>query len=201
MPSLRRGAARCARGLSCARASFGSTRYARARTHTAETGQARIADARALTWRLLLFSLAVCLLQNHLVHIDRCLDCLFAPFTHAPPALRDHCTRTRPSGLGGLTLRHGDFIEDRFGVEQRAVLSSLHAAPEEELLEAFDFFGSYILEETAAVAANDDDDDDDEGGPPTVCELLDDRGRASHVAHIDGRGAKPRAWLSQLPRL
>lgn len=148
--------------------------------------------------------------SNHLLHIDRGLRCLYQPFLQAPPVLRAVCAE-RHGGLGAFTLRPGDFIEDRFGTEQRAVLTSMHAAPEEELLEAFDFFGSYVIEE---VAPEEEPLDfagppadamggvaDGQDGPPTVCDLLDHRRRASHVAHIDARGSRPRAWLPLLPRL
>ena len=105
-----------------------------------------------------------------------------------------------------ILLVRGDFIEDRSGVAQRALLASLHGRPD-ELLQTFDFFGSYLLEETALEDDDDGDggdgdgDDDDGVGPPTVCELVDDRARVSHVAHIDGRSSAPREWLSKLPQL
>ena len=55
----------------------------------------------------------------------------------------------------------------------------------------------------AAAAAEDmvDDEADPDDGPPTVCDLLDAHGRATHVAHIDARGARPRSWVSALPSL
>ena len=43
--------------------------------------------------------------------------------------------------------------------------------------------------------------DDDAAGPETVCELVDRHGRYTHVAHMDARGAKPRSWLRELPKL
>ena len=144
--------------------------------------------------------------SNHLVHVSRCLNCLYEPFTHAPPNLRAHCAATRPAGIGTFTLRRGDFIEDRFGTEQKAVLTSLCAAPEQLLLEAFDFFGSYLVEEVVDADACDAEEDESSDGsgddlPANVCTLLDAHGRVSHVAHMDARGARPRAWLSQLPTL
>ena len=137
--------------------------------------------------------------SNHLVHVERALDCLFSPFTHAPPSLKPQA--------GALTLRRGDFIEDRFGTQQRAMLTGLHAAPMSELLEAFDFFGSYLLEEVVddEQAAEDEAEaaeaERSHNGPSTLCDLRDSRGRCTHVAHMDARGAKPREWLHRLPQL
>ena len=165
--------------------------------------------------------------SSHVVDVDRALPCLYEPFTCAPPFMHARCADAAlagtpsaggpggagstdpplPGGLGSFTLRRGDFIEDRFGVAQRALLASLHDRPD-ELMETFDFFGSYLLEET--VLESDDDgsadgdrgvDDDDGDGPATVCELVDARARVSHVAHMDGRSSAPREWLSQLPLL
>ena len=53
--------------------------------------------------------------SNHLVHVARARRLLFEPFAHAPAALR--------ARAGALTLRRADFIEDRFGVEQKAILT------------------------------------------------------------------------------
>ena len=83
----------------------------------------------------------------------------------------------------------------------------------EELLEAFDFFGCYLLEETAlssedaqraganAHSGAKHEPPSDTAEPSTVCDLRDSRGRVTHVAHIDARGAKPREWLRELPTL
>ena len=60
------------------------------------------------------------------------------------------------------------------------MLTSLHAQPEWQLA-AFDFFGSYLLEE---VCVDSDMSADDDDGPSTVCDLLDEHRRASHVAHV-----------------
>ena len=79
-----------------------------------------------------------------------------------------------------------------------ALLSSLRARPA-ELLRAFDWFGSYILEETVAEGDEEGGSDEQDDGPSTVCELVDARGRVSHVAHMDGRSSAPRAWLHTLP--
>lgn len=145
--------------------------------------------------------------SNHLVDVERCLACLYSPFTSAPPSVRRHCERFRPNGIGGFTLRKGDFIEDRFGTEQRALLAAMRDGPEEDLLEAFDWFGSYILEDVPAEGesgggGSGDEEEAEEDGPQTVCELIDDWGRASHVAHMDARaGRGPRAWMDLVPRL
>ena len=84
------------------------------------------------------------------------------------------------------------------------------------------YFGSYLLEEVATAPTADllsklvdnhvphplggserDDDDDgrDDGGPETVCNLIDSRGRISHVAHMNARAARPCPWLHKLPQL
>ena len=107
----------------------------------------------------------------------------------------------------------GDFIEDRFGTEQRALLSRLHDDPA-LCLQAFDWTGCYLLEETVgrggSLAASADDEDriellDTALLEKTVedhfCDLLDSRGRATFVAHIDARGAVPREWSCDLPLL
>ena len=81
--------------------------------------------------------------SNHLVDVERALE-IYKPFTLASPGMR---ARLGGKGLNRFRLRRGDFIEDRFGVEQRNLLVGLRDEPC-ELLETFDWFGSYLLEET-----------------------------------------------------
>ena len=153
--------------------------------------------------------------SNHLVHTARALE-IYEPYAHAPAWLRERLG-TRRFRL--LRLRRGDFIEDRFGTEQRSILCEL-AMDTDACLGAFDFFGSYLLEDTSALAGSNaaeaagSDPESDAGdaaapddaapspdGAPALCDLIDSRGRTSYVAHIDARGATPRSWLSALPSL
>ena len=158
--------------------------------------------------------------SNHIVHAARCLE-MYEPCVHAPAVVRQAMGE---SGLRRMSLRRGDFIEDRLGMEQRTLLASMHARPA-ALLQAFDWFGCYLLEETVTEAngslkaikeAGVDGGLDGNGGgatdgsahhntplteQPLVCELLDSRGRASYVAHIDARGARPRQWVQHMPPL
>ena len=95
--------------------------------------------------------------SNHLVHVDRALELLYTPdavasaeaprsagFDRAPPALR---ARLGDRGAARFRLRRGDFIEERFGVEQRNLLAGMADDALDAQLEAFDHFGSYLLEE------------------------------------------------------
>jgi hypothetical protein len=147
--------------------------------------------------------------SNHIVHVERARQVLLEPYTHAPAWLRTRC--------GGLTLRKGDFVEDRFGVHMKEILISLREpSRRRELLDAFDFFGSFLLEEVDEPGGEDEDvgeggaarNDRDEAkaeaerdGPSSVCKLADVHGVLTHVAHMDARGARTRSWMRLLPRL
>ena len=134
--------------------------------------------------------------SNHLVDAARALE-IFAPFRHAPAALRARVGG--PGALRRFKLRRGDFIEDRFGVEQRAFLAALRDEPD-ELVRWFDWFGTYLLEETvddAAEARARGEHPWARAGRP----LADSRGRVAFVAHIDGRAMTPRAWSRALPSI
>lgn len=124
--------------------------------------------------------------SNHFVHVDRALELLYTPdavasaeaprsagFDRAPPALR---ARLGDRGAARFRLRRGDFIEERFGVEQRNLLAGMADDALDAQLEAFDHFGSYLLEEVV---------EGDEGV------LVDREGLVTWVDHIDGRGAVP----------
>jgi len=152
--------------------------------------------------------------SNHLVDAARALQ-LYSPFKHAPAELHAHLG---PSRLKRLVLRKGDFIEDRLGVEMRDTLVGL-AGDEGRLLRMFDWFGCYVLEErleegpdreplsdkSGADAAGAGCDEAGGGLGRYVRErhpgFVDRLGRVSAVAHLDARGARPRSWLSLLPRL
>jgi len=136
--------------------------------------------------------------SNHLVHCARALQ-IWKPFRHAPPSL---LKRIGPSALRRFILRGGDFIEDRFGVEQRNLLASLKAEPH-ACVEVFDWFGCYLVEEIVeggeVAAARDVLDGAADAGSSVDGALVDQLGRATFVAHIDGRGAKLRAWSEAMP--
>ena len=165
--------------------------------------------------------------SNHLVDVARALQ-IYEPARHLPRWLQSHIG---DEGVRRLTLRRGDFIEDRFGTEQRALLCGLAAEPE-RCRAAFDWCGSFILEEVVtseqtAVAADEPPEHEQsaqkKGGGVSAdgrtdssadssadfmpadlshfCSLLDSRGRATMVAHIDARGAVPRGWYRDLPSL
>lgn len=171
--------------------------------------------------------------SNHIVHAERALAALFAPLEQrqasmplvlakrlgAPGPLYGDLYDDLHGTLRRLTLRVGDFIEDRFGTEQRALLSRLHDDPA-LCLQAFDWTGCYLLEETVerggtggrggSLAASAADEDWSERLDTALlegtvedhfCDLLDSRGRATFVAHIDARGAVPREWSRGLPLL
>ena len=78
--------------------------------------------------------------SNHIVDAQRALE-MYQPYSHAPARLM---RRLGGAGLNRFRLRHGDFIEERFGVEQRNLLASTRDEPD-ECLELFDWFGSYML--------------------------------------------------------
>ena len=170
--------------------------------------------------------------SNHLVHVERALELLYqldplvpygAPrrglaFRHAPAALH---LRLGANGAARFRLRRGDFIEERFGVEQLEALKALAREPLEAQLAAFDFFGSYLLQEstsTAAMAGTAADEEAGAAAPP--CDdgravrsrargadpahaggarapggfapgQVDRQGLVTHVEHIDGRGHVP----------
>ena len=158
--------------------------------------------------------------SNHLVEVSRAL-CIFEPHTHLPVWLRERLGRT---GVARLRLRRGDFIEERLGTEQRALLVSLRTHPD-ECLRAFDAFGSYLLEErvgtapavgaelaTAPVGGEQPTTLEADATPMettvldaaadgALCELIDAHGRATFIAHVDARGAAPRSWFRDLPLL
>lgn len=62
--------------------------------------------------------------SNHLVDCARALQ-IYEPFRHAPPQIH---ARLGAAGVGRLRLRRGDFIEERFGVEQRNLLARRRVA-------------------------------------------------------------------------
>ena len=91
-------------------------------------------------------------------------------------------------------MRRGDFVEERFGVEQRNLLASLRDEPD-ECIRLFDWFGTYIVEE---VLREGDDSDAaamaDAGAVVREAALpifRDKRGRVTWIDHIDARGAVP----------
>ena len=81
--------------------------------------------------------------SNHIVNVAQALE-IYAPFANAPAELH---TRLGAAGVNRFRLRRGDFIEERFGVEQRNLLASLRSEPE-ACLRVFDWFGTYMLGET-----------------------------------------------------
>ena len=116
--------------------------------------------------------------------------------------------RLGPAGVGRFRIRRGDFIEERFGVEQRNFLASLSDAPTEELLSAFDWFGTYLIEEIAQLGTRgvkrglggstgerdtESDGVDTEGDDTTSGDALplfaDREGRVTHISHIDARSS------------
>ena len=116
--------------------------------------------------------------SNHIVDARKALE-IYEPYANAPSGLLE---RLGGVGLNRFRLRKGDFIEERFGVEQRNLLTSLRDEPA-ECLRYFDWFGTYLLEEVideetaAAEAAK---------GPPI---FMDKRGRVTYIDHIDARGS------------
>ena len=128
------------------------------------------------------------------MHVSRALELLYSPdavaspeeprsagFARAPPALR---ARLGASGAARFRLRRGDFIEERFGVEQRQLLSGMAEEGLDAQLEAFDHFGSYLLEEVVEEGSSDD------GETPHFGQV-DAQGLVTWVEHIDGRGKVP----------
>ena len=119
--------------------------------------------------------------SNHLVDAKRALE-IFEPYSHAPDSLRD---RIGGVGINRFRLRRGDFIEERFGVEQRNLLASLRDEPA-ECLRLFDWFGTYMLEEVLPPERK--------AAPEEVSALpvfADQRGRVTYIDHVDARGALP----------
>ena len=127
--------------------------------------------------------------SNHLVHVARARELLYTPdavasaetprsagFERAPTALR---TRLGARGAARFRLRRGDFIEERFGVEQRTLLAGMATEDLDVQLETFDHFGSYLLEEVV---------ESDEGMNHGQ---VDRQGLVTWVEHIDGRGKVP----------
>jgi hypothetical protein len=142
--------------------------------------------------------------SNHLVDCTRALE-IYEPFRHATAEMH---ARLGPAGVGRFRIRRGDFIEERFGVEQRNFLASLSDAPTEELLSAFDWFGTYLIEEIAQLGTRgvkrglggspgerdtESDGGDTEGDDTTCGDALplfaDREGRVTHISHIDARSS------------
>ena len=118
--------------------------------------------------------------SNHLVDARRALE-MYSPYTHAPSWLMD---RLGGAGLNRFRLRNGDFIEERFGVEQRQLLA--HTAHEpEECMRIFDWFGSYMLEHKL------DDEVALEAAWAAKDPRIDRMGRVTYVDHVDARGSLP----------
>ena len=128
--------------------------------------------------------------SNHLVDVERALE-IYRPFTLASPGMR---SRLGGKGLNRFRLRRGDFIEDRFGVEQRNLIVGLREEPH-ELLQTFDWFGSYLLEETVqqqAGAARAAATHEGAGEAGSFLDrlrerplMLDRQGRATFVVHLE----------------
>merc|ERR1740117_1640687 len=115
-------------------------------------------------------------------------------FARAPHALR---ARLGARGAGRFRLRRGDFIEDRFGVEQRDLMVAMRDEPLETQLDAFDWFGSYMLEEVVDEMVEEQvveewlavgETADGEG---LHFGQVDQQGLVTWVEHIDGRGKVP----------
>jgi hypothetical protein len=78
--------------------------------------------------------------SNHICHIKRYLQ-IFTPFKSLPIQLRNSV----PIGcIKRMTMRYGDFIEDRFGQAQRDLLVSLKDNFDLQL-QFFHWFGSYLI--------------------------------------------------------
>ena len=131
--------------------------------------------------------------SNHLVHIARALE-IYAPYTHASDGMR---SRLGGKGLNRFRLRRGDFIEDRFGVEQRNLLMSLRDEPQ-ELVRTFDWFGCYMLEET--VGGEEDEVEVDEVEVDGEDEV-EERDEVVEEADIAGATANVRMGGSFLDRM
>jgi hypothetical protein len=79
--------------------------------------------------------------SQHICHKERYLE-IYQPFVHMPVELRD---KMGYASIKKMVLRLGDFIEDRFGQQQRQFLKSLSDDKDKEiLLKAFEWFGSYL---------------------------------------------------------
>jgi hypothetical protein len=82
--------------------------------------------------------------SNHLAHVERYLE-IYKPFKtfpkHLCPIMEEHLGRCFQKDL---ILRTGDFIEDRFGQQQRNMLATLQGHPENEIKDIFNWFGSYF---------------------------------------------------------
>ena len=105
--------------------------------------------------------------STHLCHVERYLN-IFRPYKTIPASLKVLLGNKR---IKKLTLRHGDFIEDRFGQMQRKILTEIipleiyspnshnndndnefisedKMKGDEFLIDAFRWFGSYLLWQT-----------------------------------------------------
>jgi len=90
--------------------------------------------------------------SQHLCHVQRYLE-IYTPFLCMPAHLRQLAGGAVQ--VKKLLLRRGDFIEDRFGQQQRSILCAL-ARPgeadngEEEIVDMFRWFGSYLCWQSSA---------------------------------------------------
>lgn len=79
--------------------------------------------------------------SQHICHKERYLE-IYKPFSYMPVELRN---KMGYHNIKKMVLRIGDFIEDRFGQQQRQFLKSLSDDKDKEiLLKAFKWFGSYL---------------------------------------------------------
>ena len=128
--------------------------------------------------------------SNHLVDAARALE-TYEPYANAPPGLEE---RIGGAGINRFRLRRGDFVEERFGVEQRNLLASLRDEPD-ECIRLFDWFGTYIVEEVLREGDDGDAAAMAEAGAVVREAALpifrDKRGRVTWIDHIDARGAVP----------
>lgn len=84
--------------------------------------------------------------SNHLCHVKRYLQ-IFQPYKNLPNDLKQ---LFGIHAIGGMCLRVGDFIEDRFGQAQRHALAKLslyrrNDINEDVIKSAFRWFGSYLI--------------------------------------------------------
>lgn len=85
--------------------------------------------------------------SNHLAHVSRYLE-IYRPYANFPQCLREALGSTYKQNLAEMLLRDGDFIEDRFGQQQRRILMQLKTKGidgRENVIEGMRWFGTYLL--------------------------------------------------------
>lgn len=129
--------------------------------------------------------------SNHLVDAARALE-IYEPYVNAPQGLEERVGGG--VGVNRFRLRRGDFIEERFGVEQRNLLASLRDEPD-ECARFFDWFGTYLVEEVAVEQEEKEEaaaeQEEKEAADDELPIFRDKRGRVTWIDHTDGRGAVP----------